>query len=466
MLPRRRALAALVSAVAVVLVAAFAPGRGAQPDRRPNIVLILTDDQSPDSFPHDPPVMPSLQAMVQDPSDHWIRFSNAFLNTPLCCPSRATILTGQYSHHTGVQTNFDGARLDESSTIATWLHVAGYHTGLIGKYVNGYPFGPDHYVPPGWDRWLVKKQGSQGSAYYRYTLIDQGFAVYHGDGPANYSTDVLANAAVASIRTAPMGRPFFLEVATNAPHRPWTPASQDVGSDAGMSIPEPRSVGEQDFSDKPAWVRGRPRMSPKQRSKIHELHRRSFETLRDVDRLVVSVVDALRERGALQNTVIFYLTDNGFSFGEHRWLGKSCEYEECIRTPFLVRYPGAIPHVDPHLVSNVDLAPTMAALAGVRPPTRVDGRSLVPLLAGSRSVSWRTSLLNEYVGDRVIPPWWEVHTEDFAYVELATGERELYDLTGVLGAADPLELTNRAGQPAYAAVQARLASDLARLKSA
>jgi N-acetylglucosamine-6-sulfatase len=460
----RRPVAALVAAGVVVLVAAFAPWRAPAPDRRPNIVLILTDDQSPDSIPHDPPVMPSLQAMLADPADHWIRFSNAFFNTPLCCPSRASILTGQYSHHTGVNTNFDGARLDESSTIATWLHGSGYFTGLIGKYLNGYPFGPDHYVPPGWDRWLVKKQGSQGTAYYRYTVIDQGFPVYHGDGPANYSTDVLANAAVATIRAAPSDRPFFLEVATNAPHRPFTPAPQDVGAYAGMAIPEPTSVGERDVSDKPAWVRKLLPMSPSWLAQIHALHRRSFETLVDVDRLVVSVEDALKARGVLGNTVIFYLTDNGFSFGEHRWIGKSCEYEECLRTPFLVRYPEATPHVDPRLVSNVDIAPTIAELAGVRPPIPVDGRSLVPLLQGT-AVSWRTSVLSEYVGDRVIPPWWEVHTEDFAYVELATGERELYDLTGVVGPADPLELTNRAGQPAYAAVQARLAAELARLKS-
>ena len=463
--PLRRTVAAAALASVVLLVAAFVPSSPPPPDRRPNIVLILTDDQSSDSLPHEPPVMPQLQSMMQDPADHWITFSNAFLNTPLCCPSRASILTGRYSHHTRVRTNYDGEHLDESSTIATWLHSAGYHTGLIGKYVNGYPFGPSSYVPAGWDRWLVKRQGDQSTAYYRYVLIDQGFPDYRGDGPDNYSTDVYAAAAVSFIRSAPPGRPFFLEVAPTAPHRPWTEAPRDTGALAGFPIADPPSLGEEDVSDKPAWVQALAPMDAERRAQLRTAHRRSFETLLSVDDLVVAVIRALQVRGALENTVVVFLTDNGFSFGEHRWVGKTCAYEECIRTPFLVRYPGASSHVDPRLVSNVDLAPTFAELAGIEPPSPVDGMSLVPLLRGLPSAPWRTGLLNEYVGDRKVPPWWEVRTEDFAYVELATGETELYDLSGVIGSADPYELQNRATDPAYAAVRARLSAQLATLRA-
>ncbi len=178
------------------------------------------------------------------------------------------------------------------------------------------------------------------------------------------------------------------------------------------------------------------------------------------------MVRVLRERGALDRTVIFFLTDNGFSFGEHRWVSKACPYEECVRTPFLVRFPGALSHVDDHLVSNVDLAPTFADLAGVAPGNRVDGRSLVPLLEGRSPPSWRTGVLLEYVGDRHIPAWWAIRTANFLYVEYATGERELYDLTGRLGPADPYELDNRADDPAYAPVLARLAARLAALRGA
>ncbi len=463
--PARRTLLAFGLSFAVLLASAFAPTPRPTPDRRPNIVLILTDDQSPDSLPHDPAVMPEFQSMIQDPADHWVTFPNTFLNTPLCCPSRASILTGRYSHHTGVRTNFDGQRLDESSNIATWLHGAGYHTGLVGKYVNGYPYGTGRYVPAGWDTWLAKKQGRQETAYYRYTSIDQGFPVYHGDGPANYSTTVLQSATDSFIASAPADRPFFLEVSTSAPHRPFTPAPQDVGAYGSMPVRAPPSMGERDVSDKPAWVRAMLPFGPGSRAAVNAMRRGSFESLIAVDRMVASVIAALRDRGALDNTVVVFMTDNGFSFGEHRWVGKTCEYDECIRTPFVVRYPGATPHVDRHLVSNVDLAPTFAELAGVRPQTPVDGLSLVPLLRGDPSVPRRAGVLSEYVGDDKVPTWWEVRTADFAYVELATGERELYDLTGVVGPADPYEVDNRAGDPAYAQAEAALAAQLAQLRA-
>jgi arylsulfatase A-like enzyme len=227
----------------------------------------------------------------------------------------------------------------------------------------------------------------------------------------------------------------------------------------------PPSLGEEDVSDKPTWVQGLRVLDAERRRELRAIHRRSFETLLSVDDLVVQVIRALKVRGALANTVIVFMTDNGFSFGEHRWVGKTCAYDECIRTPFIVRFPDASSHVDRHLVSNVDLAPTLAELAGIEPPSPVDGMSLVPLLRGRPSASWRTGLLTEYVGDDKVPPWWAVRTEDFAYIELATGETELYDLAGVVGSADPFELEDRADDPAYAAVRGRLSARLAILRA-
>jgi N-acetylglucosamine-6-sulfatase len=444
-------------------VAAFRPFPRVAPDGRPNIVVILSDDQSFDSLPHEPPVMPRLQSMIEDPSDHWISFDHAFLSTPLCCPSRASILSGEYSHNTGVQTNGLGSLFDDGSTVATWLQEAGYYTGLYGKYLNGYPFGHRPFVPPGWDRWLGREQSGQSSLYYNYVLVDQGFPLFHGNAPSDYSTDVFAAAAKEFIRTAPDDRPFFLEVTPSGPHRPWTPAPRDIGAYADMAIAPPPSSREADVSDKPAWVRALPSISPDRARQLRGIHQRSFETLRSVDRLVNGVVEALRERGVLDRTVIFFFTDNGFSFGAHRWAGKGCPYEECVRTPFFVRVPGARPHVDGHPISNVDLAPTLAELAGTRPGSPVDGRSLVPLLQGSRVSNWPDGVLLEYVGDVHIPPWRAIRTRDLAYIEYATGERELYDLTGVLGAEDPAELDNRASEPAYAGIEADLAARLARL---
>jgi len=262
-------------------VTLLAPGRTIAPDRRPNVVVILTDDQSPDSLPHEPPVMPYLQARMEDPSDHWITFTNAFLNTPLCCPSRATLLTGRYSHRTGVRTNDDGNLLDESSTLATWLRGSGYVTGLFGKYLNRYPFGRGPYVPVGWERWSGKMQGSGASVYYDYTLIEQGYLVPYGSDPTDYSTDVLAAQVVEFIRTAPPGRPFYLEFTPTAPHPPWIPAPRDVGAYRDMRIADPPSVGEEDVSDKPAWVRRLPEPTDEQRAELDAARRRSWTRWRN-----------------------------------------------------------------------------------------------------------------------------------------------------------------------------------------
>ncbi|HZD18499.1 MAG TPA: sulfatase [Actinomycetota bacterium] len=455
----RRAVVALALAVAVLATAAPRSERPVRPDPRPSVVLILTDDQSLDSLPHVPPVMPKFQAMLEDPSDHWISFSSAFLSTPLCCPSRASILTGRYDVRTGVRTNHEGDRLDPGSTLATWLHDAGYRTALVGKYLNGYPFEGEPPVPPGWDRWLAKQQGAQTTAYYGHVLNDQGFSQRSGDAPGDYLTDVLAGAAVDFIRTAPAGRPFFLMVTPTAPHRPWTPAPRYAGAYEDLPIDQAPSVGEVDLSDKPSWVRALPEMSIDRREQLVDIRRRSFETLRAVDDLVAGVIDALKERGMLDRTVVLFLTDNGFSFGEHRWVGKTCPYEACVRTPFLVRFPGASPREEPHLVSNVDVAPTIAELGGVEPPS-VDGRSLVPLLAGS-AVGWRDALFLDYVGDDHVPGWSGLRTRaGFLYVEYVTGERELYDLTGSLGPADPFELDNRIEDPAYSGIASELAAEL------
>lgn len=465
MASRARRRAALAVALAALAPAPFLPARSTPVDDRPNIVVILTDDQPPGSLPHEPPVMPYLQARMEDPNDHWVVFPNAFVSTPLCCPSRATILTGLYSSHTGVRTNYDGNLLDEGDTLPVWLQRSGYRTGLVGKYLNGYPFGGAPYVPAGWDRWLVKRQGAQDTAFYGYTLVDQGMPVFRGDAPSDYLTDVVAAGAVGFIRSAPADRPFFLMVAPTAPHRPWTPAPWDEGVYADMPIPTHPSIGEADVSDKPAWVRRLPGLAPEGVLRLRQIRRRAFETLHAVDRLVATIEAALQEKGELDETVVFFLTDNGLALGEHRWLGKTCPYEECIRTPFLVRYPGAANRVDHRLVSNVDVAPTIAQLAGVDAGRVFDGLSLVPLLEGS-GARWREAAFIEYAGDAKVPPWWGLRTADLTYVEYATGEREVYDLTGLLGPADPFQLDNRLRDPSYAAALVELAAMLERLRDA
>ena len=475
----RRRSAALVAVLVVVAAATAATlpvrqrsGPPRDPSGRPNVILFVTDDQTYESIPREPPVMPYLQSQLDDPHGGWIRFPNAFLNTPLCCPSRATLLTGLRSDHTGVQNNDEGHLFEDSSTLATRLHDAGYTTGLVGKYLNLYPFGRGPFVPPGWDTWFAKENEDDSTVYYDYRAVQNGTVHQYGHAPQDYATDVLGTEAARFVLDAPAGRPFFLEFTPSAPHRPWIPAPRDAAADLSMPMPHPAAVGERDVSDKPRWVRALPPLTAEERASYTEKRRSEYESLLAVDDAMRSLDLALAARGVLDDTIVIFLTDNGYSFGEHRWETKSCPYDPCVRTPFLVRVPGQVSRVDPRLVSNVDVAPTIEALARVQPSPPTDGRviPLAPRDSGSAGTPARKSVLMEWAGGTSgapsqVPPWWGLRTKDYLYVAYTDGERELYDLTGRRGPADPQELHNRAGDPAYARVQHRLAALLARSRA-
>jgi N-acetylglucosamine-6-sulfatase len=461
----RRLLAISASAAAVLVATLPVDDMAAAPAAPPNVVVVLTDDQSPESLPHNPPVMPYLQARMNDPADHWVYFRNAFLNTPLCCPSRASILTGQYSHHTGVTDNANARVFRESSTLATWLQPRGYRTAMIGKYLNGYPFGRGPYVPPGWDRWVAKE--SSQHYYYDYTLVEDGVRVSYGSTAADHSTDVLAGKATDFVRRAPAGQPFFLYFAPIAPHYPMTPPPRHATALADLAPTRRPSFNELDVSDKPAWVRARPPMTAELITEHDRRRLDSYRSLLGVDDAVRSIMTALEEKGVLDNTVVIFLSDNGHAFGEHRWTEKLCAYEECIRTPLLIRYPPTTRRTESRFVTNVDLAPTIVGLTGATATLPTDGQSLVPLLAGTPPSAWRSGVLLYWKGNATDPVtgYWGIRTPNFLYAEHATGERELYDLTGVRGSADPYQLENRAGRPAYAATKSRLAAALAQLRA-
>ncbi len=402
---------------------------------RPNIVLILTDDQRWDTLW----AMPQVEARL---AARGVTFDNGFVTNSLCCPSRTTILTGQYSHTTGVYTvapphgGFPVFR--DGSTIATWLHDDGYRTALIGKYLNDYAKAAHRgYVPPGWDRWFAFAENN--GHYYDYDVSDNGHIRSYGDRPADYSTDVLAGQAVSFIHNT--NGPLFLYFATSAPHRPAIPAPRDLHAFGDLSPFRPLSYDERDTADKPAYVPDG-RLGGAARAKVDAFRLDQMRTLLDVDRAVGKILDALKATGRLSTTFIVFMSDNGFLWGEHRLSGKELPYEESIRVPIVVRYDPVTSHArtDSHPALNLDVAPTFADVAGV-PAPGVEGTSLLPLVRGD-TPPWRTDFLVEHArGSSNIPSYCEVRSLHTAYVLYADGETEFYDLV-----RDPFEMTNLANR--------------------
>jgi N-acetylglucosamine-6-sulfatase len=416
---------------------------------RPNFVIILTDDQDLSSLAFMPKTLELLGAQG-------MTFRNYFVPLSLCCPSRATLLTGLHAHNHKVYTNFppDGgferfeAQGHEAKNLATVLHAAGYRTALIGKYLNGYPIkdNPTH-IPPGWDEWVSPVKGSPYGAY-SYTVNENGKLVKHGNKTEDYITDVLSKKAVDFVRASD-GQPFFLYLATYAPHKPATPARRHFGLFPGLQAPRTPSFNEAAVRDKPARIRNLKRLKPEQIAAIDNLYRKQALSLQAVDEAVAALVETLRETGQLDNTFIVFTSDNGYHLGQHRLApGKYTAYEPDVHVPLLVRGPGVPAGVEvTALTSSVDLAATFAELAGAALPVEPDGRSLVPFLQGQTPVSWRRAVLLEQFKYPPGPPGKEdasdfpahsgLRTESLKYVEYGTGEREVYDLT-----KDPDELLN------------------------
>ena len=441
--------------------------------RRPNVVFIVTDDQRWDTLS----AMPTVQALAAE----GVRFTNAFAPTPICAPSRASMLTGLYARNTGVLTNDrpDGGAVrfvgTDTSTLATWLQDAGYTTGMFGKYMVGYfrqcpPNAANAYLPPGWDDWQVFRN----QAYYNYDLVENGAMASYGATAADYSTDLVAARAVQFIERA-NGQPFFVHVGTAAPHSDLLdappPAPRHAGMYDGFPAWRPPAYDEPEFADKPVWMQSLPRAMDlfsfvfTYETWVDVFRRAQLTSLAAVDEAVADIAAALEATGEADNTVIVFTSDNGYLWGEHRaFTKKSFAFDESIRIPLVVRLPpGASPPRDETgLALNIDIAPTLAELAGVTPGTPVDGRSLVPLLRNQQP-SWRSEVLLEFYSspDSGVPTYVGVRTAEWKYVEYPTEEEfELYDL-----ANDPGELTNLASDPVHAATRADLTARLAALNA-
>jgi N-acetylglucosamine-6-sulfatase len=431
---------------------------------RPNIVLILTDDERFDELS-----MPTLQSELQDKGT---TFQNSFVVDPLCCPSRTTILTGKYSHSTDIYDNRPphggfqtfNANGEESSTVATWLHDAGYHTGLVGKYLNGYFPSDASYIPPGWDTWdAATVEHKTEGLYKNYYMSIDGQLQYYGNADADYSTDVLSGYADRFIDSAPVQQPLFLMFTPVAPHLVAPPPQRYRTAFPNLAPLRPPSYNEADVSDKPQYIQNTPPMTSDDIARRDWLRRRQYQSLLAVDDAVKGILDALKATGRLSSTLILFSSDNGLNLGEHRWTDKRVPYEESIRVPLIVRYDPITDNVartDDHLVLNLDYASTFAAAGGTSAPGS-EGANLLPLLAGN-SAGWRSDFLIEHANADTgsVPPYCGVRNAQYIYVKYSTGEEELYDLT-----KDPFELQNRASDPAYAQIRSSMYARMVQLCS-
>ena len=448
---RRRALillpVLLLAALGAVLVEPVPRPAKAPPGPKPNVVLIVTDDQRWDTLM----MMPNVRKLL---GNEGVTFENAFVVNALCCPSRASIFTGDRTATHGVWTNAEPYGIwafNPNTTIATELQEAGYRTAIVGKYFNNYS-GSDSVagpggVAPGWDRWVVEESLEQPQ-YYGYTMNVDGVDKTWGKGEKDYATRVSRRFSSSFISHS--RSPFFLYWAPIAPHEPATPAPGDRSAGQELEKHRPPSYDEADVSDKPSWLQSEPRLNADARKSIDAFRKRQLVSLISVDREIGELVDALKRKGVLHETLIVFTSDNGMSWGEHRWKGKLVPYEEAIRVPMVLRYDpivGDADRIEDKLVTNTDIAPTIADLADI--PFPADGESLVPLLENPNA-TWRTDFLIDHERHDV-PSYCAVRGERYKFVEYQNGDEELYDLQ-----VDPHELNNLANVGGYAGLRSQL----------
>ena len=427
---------------------------------KPNIVLIVTDDQTLESVQY----MPYVQGQIDE--GNLINFTRAEGNNPLCCPGRATILTGQVDTRTGVQNNAQAGNMRPAETVGPALQNVGYRTGIFGKLLNGYNGASG--VWPGWDDFQALKPRNLYDQY-NYEVLNNGVREAYGDAPEDYQVDVLTAKSLDFIDETPADQPLFLYVAPTATHTPFVAAPRHQGTYATTPVTLPDNWGEADVSDKPAWVQELPiRGEPGAVS----VRRKQYEAALGVDDMVRSIDERLAATDRLDNTVLVFIGDNGLSQGSNRWTSKMCELRGCVAVPLVVRYPGQAGRTDRRLVSNIDVAPTFVDLAGTSLPVVADGISLVSALEDpTGSVKTHAGLLEHWPGGSEkgsysasrypTPGFYGIRTPRWRYVEVTNlavpglTEYELYDQRD-----DPGELVNLASDPAYAAIRADLQAQM------
>jgi N-acetylglucosamine-6-sulfatase len=421
---RRRAtrVVAWLSVIALAVVVGSTGGAppAAAAAQAPNIVVIQTDDQAFATL--NARTMPNVVQLI---GGQGTTFTDNIVTTPLCCPSRASLLTGQYAHNHGTRSNHPGygSLKDPGNVLPVWLQRAGYVTAHVGKFLNGYKNTvPELQVAPGWTEWHTDVDPDR---FYDYDLSVNGTRVHFGTGNSDYLTRVLNRKAVNLInRYVPRSRPLYLQVDHKPPHKgtpdrtgrcPDAPVPDqiDQGLFLNQPLPRPPSFNEADMSDKPAFMQRRNPLASSEVNAIQNRYRCELASLRGVDRGVGQIYRALQGAGELQNTVLIFTSDNGFFHGEHRIsAGKALPYEEALRVPLLIRVPpqlnaGATPVAQAgQAVGNIDLAPTVLDFAGATACSSakcrvMDGRSLRGLIRGDLA-GWpqERGVLVEFANER------------------------------------------------------------------
>jgi arylsulfatase A-like enzyme len=485
---------AVAAGIAVALGAAAVVGGGedarAGSQAQPNIVVITTDDQSLSMMRGR--YMPKTTKQI---AERGATFTDYIVTTPLCCPSRATLLTGQYAHNHAVLTNHYDLLDDKDNVLPVWLRRAGYRTAHVGKFLNAYEqtVGNRFEIAPGWDVWFTALGATR---YFDYEISANGRRRHFGDGPRSHITRVLNRKAASLIRRfAPDPQPLYLQLDHRAPH---TETGTNSGGPCGARavpedprdeervrdepLPTPPSFNEADVSDKPSYIRDTALLSRGRIKRITKRYDCGLAALQSVDRGVKKVVQALRQTGELGNTVLIFTSDNGYYFGEHRIArDKTHPYEEGIRVPLMVRVPARLGAAaagekldEP--VANIDLAPTLLEIAGADPCAAdddcrtMDGRSFMPLLRGSGEWPNDRGLLVEYDGasskGTSSCEYHGIRAEGWMYVDHVripnpltgvceeTEQTELYNLT-----LDPYQLDSlpAEGLPVTTPLRSRLA---------
>jgi len=458
----RSTLRTIIAAFAILLIAP------ALASARSNIVVIQVDDMTTSQLVRQ--AMPFVSREIEGAG---VRFDRYYDPYPICCPSRTSLLTGEYPHNHGVLVNFapyayPGFKKSPAfnSNLATWLQQAGYRTIHVGKFLNQYDEEDPAEVPPGWSAWHSVPGDNDARLYWGSRVNDNGVVSYE----PGYSTDVLTGRAISEVE-ASTDQPFYLQVDYNAPHADAaggpgpTPPERFAHAFPRARAPHGASFDEASVHDLPKFLRDH-RLSRGQMTGIDRAYRNGLRAMRGVDQGVQWIFDALRRQGKLDNTYVFFLSDNGFFEGQHRFVaGKYLPFEPSARVPLLVRGPG-IPRgaVSEALNANIDLAPTFLQIAGTAAPG-IDGRSLLPYAEEPKRLSSRPILLEGFTGKPGVDYFPEgskstapvtnyigVVSGEWKFVRFARGDAELlYDLRH-----DPEETENLAHRKDFNAKRVRL----------